>query len=310
MSPGQGDAASGSAAMLPIRTVSSLTGVNPITLRAWERRHGIVEPVRTPSGHRLYRQEDVDRIQRVLGLLASGLPISQARLALGEPGRKRRAGRPDPWQSHRERVIGAVARFDEDNLDDIYNGALALYPIGTVTAQLLLPVLRILGERWANREGGITEEHFFSAYLRNKLGARLHHRGRQAGRPRVLAACLPGEQHEIGLMLFTLVVRDRGIDTVLLAANTPIEGLPRAAKRANCDAIVLSATLPPPAEVLEDALPTLVAAAQRPVYVGGRASVAARDAIVAAGAKVLGADIDAGAKRLSLQFGAAVRRKG
>jgi DNA-binding transcriptional MerR regulator/methylmalonyl-CoA mutase cobalamin-binding subunit len=295
--------------MFPIRTVSSLTGVNAITLRAWERRHGIVEPVRTPSGHRLYRQADVDRIQRVLALLATGLPISQARRSLGEPEGRRRATRVDPWQAHRERVVGAVARFDEDSLDNIYNAALALHPIQTVTARLLLPVLRILGERWANREGGITEEHFFSAYLRNKLGARIHHRGRQAGRPRVLSACLPGEQHEIGLMLFTLVAHERGLDTVFLAANTPIEDLPRAAKRANCDAIVLSATLPPAVTVLEAALPALVAAAPVPVFVGGRASVAARDAIVAAGAQVLGADIDAGAKRLSMRLEAAARLK-
>ena len=39
--------------LLPMREVASLTGVNPITLRAWERRHGLIRPVPTVGGHRL-----------------------------------------------------------------------------------------------------------------------------------------------------------------------------------------------------------------------------------------------------------------
>src|SRR5688500_18509944 len=104
----QSDTGKATAALFPIRTVSSLTGVNAITLRAWERRHHIVKPVRTPSGHRLYRQEDIDRIQRVVGLLDKGLPISQASRALSESGAKGRSARLDPWQAQRERVVGAV----------------------------------------------------------------------------------------------------------------------------------------------------------------------------------------------------------
>ena len=55
--------------LLPIRTVSLLTGVNAITLRAWERRYGLVIPQRTPKGHRLYTQQDVERILKHAGKL-------------------------------------------------------------------------------------------------------------------------------------------------------------------------------------------------------------------------------------------------
>ena len=63
--------------LYPIRTVSSLTGVNSITLRAWERRYGLIKPVRTPKGHRLYTQNDIDLIQQVLELLDKGISIGQ-----------------------------------------------------------------------------------------------------------------------------------------------------------------------------------------------------------------------------------------
>mgnify|MGYP000620965887 FL=1 len=56
-------------AVYPIRTISNLTGVNAVTLRAWERRYGLIRPKRTPKGHRLYTESDLERIKRVLELL-------------------------------------------------------------------------------------------------------------------------------------------------------------------------------------------------------------------------------------------------
>src|SRR5512134_2124913 len=67
------------AASLPIRTISSLTGVHAVTLRAWERRYGLVRPARTPKGHRLYSHQHVERIRRVLALMDRGVPIGRVR---------------------------------------------------------------------------------------------------------------------------------------------------------------------------------------------------------------------------------------
>ena len=210
------------AEFFPIRTVSNLTGVNAITLRAWERRYGLIQPVRTPSGHRLYAREQVDLIHQVLGLLKKGLPISQVARALPGPGQRVRV-EPDPWSAYRDHLVAAVSRFDDAELEHVYSSALALHPVETVTDRLLLPVLRELGRRWQTGEGGVAEEHFFSAYVRDKLGARFHHRTRSAGGPTVLAACLPDEQHEIGLLVFALAAHDRGLRVVLLAGRTPLQ---------------------------------------------------------------------------------------
>ena len=53
--------------LFPIREVARLTGVNPVTLRAWERRYGLIQPLRTESGHRLYSSTDIDTVHRILG---------------------------------------------------------------------------------------------------------------------------------------------------------------------------------------------------------------------------------------------------
>lgn len=281
----------------PIRTVSDLTGVNAVTLRAWERRYGLIRPVRSQSGHRLYGRDQIDLIHRILGLLKKGLSIGQVGKALSVAEPKRRAVESDPWHIYRLRVLGAVARFDEEELERIYSGALGLYPVELVTDRLMLPVLEELGSRWGSAEGTVAEEHFFSAYMRDKLGARFHHRARLHAGPRVLAACLPQEPHEIGLLIFCLAAHDRGLRVTFLGACTPMDELASAARRAHCEGVVLSGTLEPSSDVLER-LPAVVAACPGPVFVGGRASQTARDAVVASGAEVLGTDIQAGVERI------------
>jgi DNA-binding transcriptional MerR regulator/methylmalonyl-CoA mutase cobalamin-binding subunit len=282
----------------PIRTVATLTGVNPITLRAWERRYGLVKPTRTATGQRVYSRADIDTVHRILSLMENGISIGQVGAALAAGAEPAPARRKGPWGELREQMAAAIAQFDESRLDALYGELLALHPIERVTREVLMPLLAELGERWLTRTGGIAEEHFFAMYLRNKLGARIHHRGTAAAGPRLLVACMPGEQHEIGMLLFALAAHERGYRLVLLGADVPLAEIGYAARRAQCDAIVLSGSIEPSAALLERELPELIGNTGLPVYVGGATSVRRRDEIAAAGADALGADIAAGLRRL------------
>jgi DNA-binding transcriptional MerR regulator/methylmalonyl-CoA mutase cobalamin-binding subunit len=291
-------------AWLPIRTVASLTGVNAVTLRAWERRYGLFKPARTAKGHRLYTHEHVELIRRVLTLIERGVPISQARQAMAGEARKV-AAEPGtgPWRAWRERMAAAVTRFDEDALDEVCDEALALHPIERVTRLLFTPLLVDLGERWEKVAGGVAEVQCVAVYLRNSIGARFHHRHRIHTGPRLLAACAPDEQHEIGLLLFSLAAHDAGLRVVALGANTPLDQLASAAKRTACSAIVLSSSVEPRPEVLGHDLPALVRAAQVPVFVGGLTAERHRAELIAAGALALGTDIDAGVQMIAHALG-------
>jgi len=283
----------------PIRTVCSLTGINPVTLRAWERRYGLIQPRRTPSGHRLYSHEDIDRINEVLSLLAQGVSISQVSAMLKRRGPKSEDTAEGPWAEFRRSMLSAVQRFDEAALEDAYSGALSLYPAALVADKLVLPVLRDLGKIWERGSGGVAEEHFFGVYLRNKLGARFHHGLRLGTGPRILACCMPGESHEVGLLLFGLAAQGHGFRVVLLGSNMPLEELPLAARRASCEAIVLSASIDPPPLVWKSQLPALVDASPVPVCVGGGVSVRRRDAVEKAGAVPLGEDVNVALRHLA-----------
>jgi DNA-binding transcriptional MerR regulator len=283
----------------PIRTVAALTGVSAFSLRAWERRHGLITPQRTANGQRLYSQADVDRIRRILALLDAGMAIGQVAGVIDdapEPG----AAPPveDFWSRQGDRMAGAIAAFDERSLENAYQEALALHPMEQVTERLLLPLLRRVGQRWLSSECGIAEEHFFSVYLRNKLGARFHHRRIIESGPLLLCACLPGERHEVGQLLFALAAHERGFRCVLLGADVPPSAVEAAAARVKADAVTLSASVEPPETFWTEDLPRLVKAVAAPVFVGGPLCLAHRGHILEAGAHELGSHLNLSFQRI------------
>ncbi|MGF1723566.1 MerR family transcriptional regulator [Photobacterium nomapromontoriensis] len=65
--------------MYAIKDVSDITGVNSVTLRAWQRRYGLINPQRTEKGHRLYSQQDINKIKEILSWLEKGVAIGKVR---------------------------------------------------------------------------------------------------------------------------------------------------------------------------------------------------------------------------------------
>jgi len=289
-----------------IGTVSRLTGVGQITLRAWERRYELIHPVRKESGHRLYTRQHIDQINRITALTGQGMRISQIKPEMLETDQAPGKGEDESgslWTTYLQDMIGAIVSFDEARLEEIYNEALSLYPIELVTRHLLKPLLIELGLRWETEQEGVAEEHFFAFYLRNKLGARFHHRPRNDNGPRLLLAGLPNEHHEIALLLFALAANEQGYHLMTLGANMPMSELVRVARKTRADAIVLSGAVQPSKALLTEELPRLVNSTEIPVFVGGQASVFAADPISKAGAEALGQDMELGLRRLKSRLG-------
>ncbi len=282
----------------PIRELVKRTGVNASTLRAWENRHGLIVPARTPSGHRLYSEKDVQRVRRLQELLAQGLSLNEIAdvLASGNDVQPATAtpSTQTNWQGYFIETLRALEDFSTERLDTLYNEACALYPIDTLTQHLLIPVLQHLGTRWDSRESGIAEEHFFSAWLRNKLGARLHHSAGLSKGKSLLLACLPHEHHEIGLLLFALGALHRGYRVVYLGTNVPNRQIVHVVKKAHTAGIVLSGRdIVDPAPLLAD-IAWLSHASRLPLFVGSHFAVQTHDALIQQGALPLGNHIGNG----------------
>jgi DNA-binding transcriptional MerR regulator/methylmalonyl-CoA mutase cobalamin-binding subunit len=300
------------AGFYPIRTVSSLTGVNAVTLRAWERRYNLIRPQRTAKGHRLYTQEDVDRIQRVVALLNQGISIGQVKPLVDEavpaPARLVQTGQTDEWQRYRTRMLNAIERFDEAAVDAAYNDALSLYPVELVIRNLATPLLQHLGKHWKERRTGVAEEHFFSVYLRNKIGARIHHLNARGTGPQLLISCLPGEYHEVGMLFFALAAVSHGYRVVVFGANLPLEQIPAVLEQRRCDAVVLSGSARPARGLLDEQLPALIENVDIPVFVGGSISARHGDAIDATGAISIGQEFQSALAWIGEELGTGRRR--
>jgi len=268
----------------PIRVLSERTGVGASTLRAWERRYGLLKPRRTPKGHRLYTQEDVRLVEGVLEMLGDGHAISDIARRLERERLSATAkrhdigpalpdGRGDQWRVYFADLLRAVEAFSPPRLDAIYNQASSLYPLDLVSRNLIEPALEVLGERWNARTTGIAEEHFFSAWLRNKLGARLHHASARTRGPRLVVACVPGHRHEMGVLLFMLAALGRGYRVVYLGIDLPLESLPEVVERCGASGVVLAGGREPDRDATVSALAELANRLSCPLFVGGPLSL-------------------------------------
>src|SRR5471032_1537373 len=182
---------------IPIREVARQTGVNAVTLRAWERRYGLIVPHRTPKGHRLYSEEHVQRVMKILTWLNRGVSVSQVKHLI-DTHQPATQNPTNDWDALRQSLLHAIGELAERKVDETFNQAMSLYPPRTLCEQLLLPLLAELEHRWQGQFGAQLERVFFYSWLRSKLGARIYHNNRQLkGAPVLLVnhSDLPMEPH-------------------------------------------------------------------------------------------------------------------
>ena len=266
--------------LFPIRVLSEKTTVGTSTLRAWERRYGLLSPERTPKGHRLYNESDVRRVHKILDLLEDGhsLPSIANILAANKNAtnndkrtqEKLVSDETAPvWTTFVESTLVATSDFNVERMDTIYNEATSLYPIDLVIARLIEPVLNKLGTQWIEHpESGIAEEHFYTSWLKNRIGARFQHSYSHAKGARIVCACLPGSFHEVGLMLFALSALARGYRVLYFGADLPLNQLDYINQRSAAKAIVLGAHTQVNKDVNTE-LASLIPTLQAPVFIGG-----------------------------------------
>lgn len=290
-----------SSALYNISTVANMLGVNAVTLRAWERRYQLINPKRTEAGHRLYSNEDIETIKVILQLLDEGIAISRVKQALAIASNLEQQDQQvsSHWDDYIERMLNGVNDFDEAVLDEVYNEAMSLYPVDVVTKQLILPLMYKLGVRWQKLSTGVAEEHFTTVFLRNKLGARFHHRNLQNTGPRIIAACLPGENHEFGILLFALAAHARGYRIILLGADMPVKQIIEVVRRTNSKGVVLSGSVELDIQQLQEDLIQLTEDTNVPVWVGGSSSDKYREQIEDSGAMAVGSDLIVGLHQIN-----------
>jgi MerR family transcriptional regulator, light-induced transcriptional regulator len=238
--------------VLRIGELSRRLGVSDHVLRAWESRYGLLQPVRSAGGFRLYSEADALRVRRMQAHLAHGLSAAEAaRAVLGEDN----GAGPDPGQAagqHRtapaaSELPGALRQaldaFDEPAAQAALDRLVSDLSLTAVLRDVVLPYLTELGERWESGTASIAQEHFATNVIRGRLAGLARGWGNGHG-PRAVLACPPGELHDLALMIFGIVLNRSGWRIDYLGMDTPVEELTRTVDARHPDLVVLAATLP------------------------------------------------------------------
>ena len=249
---------------LPIREVARITGVNAVTLRAWERRYGLIVPHRTAKGHRLFSAAHIQRIQHILTWLNRGVSVSQVKPLL-DLAPSHREPVDNDWLAWSQALTLAITELAGRRLDDNFNQVMSLYPAHTLCEQLLIPLLSELEQRWQGQFGAQLERVFFSSWLRSKLGARIYHNNRSLkGKPILLINHSP-QPFEAQLWLTAWLVSSSHCPVEVFDAPLPGGELAMAVERLKSPAVVLysSQTLNP------QQLPKLLKGIDCPILIAG-----------------------------------------
>ena len=227
--------------VLRIGELSRRAGVSPELLRAWESRYGLLRPTRSAGGLRLYSRADVERVALMQQHLAEGMAAAEA-AALAVRDRVdeeavRSALRP---AAIRDELATALDEFDEPRAQAILDRLLALATVETLLDEVIVPYLTELGERWNRGEASVAQEHFASGLLRGRLLGLARGWGLGLG-PTAVLACLPGEQHDLGLIAFGLALRSQGWRIVYLGPDSPLDTVAEVSDQLEPSIVVLNA---------------------------------------------------------------------
>ncbi len=209
---------SGVPSSMNIAALARRTGVRPDTLRKWENRYGVIEPVRTSGGQRRYSALDVARVEWLQARLAEGYRIGEAAALLGsselEPV-------PQAVEQLREALYSSAAKSDASGLERLVAQALEILPVEEAIGEVLVPVLQRIGAGWADGELTVGQEHLASGVVRAHLD-RLLADQRGSARGVAVLACAPGERHELGLLMLAILMRADGWQVAYLGSDTPV----------------------------------------------------------------------------------------
>ncbi len=249
--------------MYNIRIISQLTNLQPVTLRAWERRYGLPLPSRGEQGYRLYSEYDLHTIHWLKMQVSNGLTISRAAEYLGE---LRTSGK-DPIDNlfsssiynlqtdelaHKLFIL--LSKMDADEAIQLLENSRSRLPLEQVFDDIIRPAMVQIGDAWHKGEIPIAVEHHATQLVMHHLHSWINQAPSPHHQDLIVAACAPKEQHQIGLLMLILVLRVRGWDVRYFGADLNMDGIGYALNLLQPRLILLSSTQAESAKMVQSLL--------------------------------------------------------
>lgn len=268
-----------------IHRVAKLTGLSKDVIRVWERRYGLVKPLRSSNRYREYSDEEVGLLRFVKAQMEQGATIG----ALATEGHDSLVARmrvtmlasaeeQKPHERLLDDLIGSLDPLDKAGFERKLNGAVAVISFEEALQRILLPLQKRIGDLWHEGRLTIAVEHYVTKVVQQKLFAVMNQLPVNESGPRVLIACPQGETHEIGAQAAAYTAATRGCQVYYLGSNLPGPELMSFCERINPDLVLLSLTeAKPEADALQQLKELEPLASRWPVAIGGQGARAMGD---------------------------------
>jgi DNA-binding transcriptional MerR regulator/methylmalonyl-CoA mutase cobalamin-binding subunit len=244
--------------MLSIAAVERDTGIAKDTLRVWERRYNFPMPLRDKNDDRVYPADQIEKLRILKRLLDSGfrpgrivpLPI-EALKELSSKTNQAVEQHPHPasiiTQEEMDRYLDLLRSHQTEALRLALSTTLMKIGLDRFVIEVVAPLIRNIGEYWANGKLEIHEEHLFTEQIKHLLRTAINsvprgHIGQneESSRPRILLTTFPQEPHSLGLLMAEALMALEGCSCVSLGTQTPILEIAQAARAQKADVIALS----------------------------------------------------------------------
>jgi DNA-binding transcriptional MerR regulator len=233
--------------LYPMRVVSRLTGLSADTIRVWERRYGVVAPDRTDGNKRRYSGGHVRRLVLLRRVTELGHSIGQV-VQLSDQDLRRLIGETSSdigsqvslYAAIVEDYMKAIFEYDVRQAESILTRTAAIVPPMTLTLDVIVPLMRRVGEQWNAGQLRIAHEHIISGQLRSLLGTLMRHEQPASGAPRIIVATPPDHLHEFGAIIGAFMAAGRGFEPIYLGTHMPLEEIAEAAEQSGAGLVLLS----------------------------------------------------------------------
>jgi methanogenic corrinoid protein MtbC1 len=280
----------------------------------WERRYGVVAPVRTQGGYRLYDDAALARLTAMHALVTAGWAPREAaaQVASGTtlgPTKTRleesrsagvNAGDVETAGVDPDLLVHLALEFDAESLRRSLDEVFTRHNVPELVDSWLMPALRRLGEAWQRGEVSVAAEHFVTAGVHRRLATALDALPTRPGAPCVLLGLGRGSRHELGLLAFAVLLRRDGLDATYLGCDVPSDSWVIAVTTRDPDVVVLGVHADSDIPAVRDAVAAIQAAKPHlPVLLGG-----SQQDLVGSG-EPLGHSLKAAADDLAHRYGTA-----
>lgn len=229
----------------PIAVVERETGIAKDTLRVWERRYGFPDPVRGPTGDRLYPDTQIARLRLIKRLLDSGhrpgqlmkfdSPALEALAAVPQESAVESVAAPDL-----NAIVDRVRRHDVSGLRQLLSQLISRQGLQRFVADTLPALNEVVGEAWSRGDLEVFEEHLYTEQMQAQLRQAIAALPPASEHPRVLLTSVPEEQHALGLLMLEALYTLENAYCVSLGTQTPLAEIAAAVRAHRIDVVALS----------------------------------------------------------------------